>query len=436
MTLDANIGGAAANIKPLRIVGYFHLFPGEHNAGSETTVHAALRAMVNRGHEVRVICDRSLTAPYDIDGIKVVRPPRRGQQSWLEEFVADADLIVTHLDLTSQAMGLATNTKKPLAHFVHNSAQLKYWHVKERKCELAIFNSHWVAEAEQWEGQQLTIHPVVEPDHYRCERGKKITLVNPTPGKGVNTFKALARQMPDRQFLAVEGGYGEQVITESYENVEWMAHTPDIRHVFRKTKVLLMPSDYESYGRVGIEAACAGIPTIAHPTPGLTEAFGEAGIFCDRNDISAWYVEVDRLLTDEVYYRKRSASVLALADSLDPESEFDRLEESLIQTVQHWQHREDDKAMRMWTTDRRLYYDKDRRITTDKNQAVTLCCGIGGRIPEDEAIRLGFIPVPTHQVERGIDTKALSHPEENKAIASPEENKAAEEKKTRKKKVA
>src|ERR1041385_5710077 len=107
-------------MKPLRIIGYFHLAVPEHNAGSETTVWADLRAMVRRGHRVRIICDRSTTAPYTHDGIEVVRPPRRGVQSWLENFVRDADLLVTHLDLTSQAMQLAMAVKKPLCHFVHN----------------------------------------------------------------------------------------------------------------------------------------------------------------------------------------------------------------------------------------------------------------------------------------------------------------------------
>src|ERR1051326_1465259 len=98
----------------MRITAYFHLFPPEHNAGSETTVHAALRAMVDRGHTVSVVCDRSKTAPYEIDGIQVVRPPRRGVQSWLESFVRDSDLLVTHFDLTSQAMTLAIAVKIPL----------------------------------------------------------------------------------------------------------------------------------------------------------------------------------------------------------------------------------------------------------------------------------------------------------------------------------
>ena len=434
----------------MKIFGYFHLFPKEHNAGSETTVHAALRAMARRGHEVTVICDRSKTAPYEIDGISVIRPPRRGIQSWLEATVSPADLLVTHLDLTNQAMMLALATKKPLVHFIHNDAQLKYWRVIPLKAQLVVFNSHWIAEKEEdwsyssnekapkyvWPGPSVVVHPVVEAEHYRCDRGTMITLVNPTPGKGANTLKALARQMPEREFLAVEGGYGEQIITapdsdpktRATGNIEWMAHTPDIRNVFRRTKILLMPSEYESYGRVGVEAACAGIPTIAHPTPGLKEAFGEAGIFIDRNDIAAWYVEIDRLLTDDLYYRKRSDAVLELAASLNPESEFDRLEEAFIQTVDQWAHKEN-VNVKMWTSDRWIYLMEDGSYRAVNNPgriptgAVKQIAGKGTSIPERTARENGWIGPDSEE------TKAVEEPEENKAISAPQETKARGRKK-------
>lgn len=355
-----------------------------------------------------------------------------------------ADLLITHLDLTSQAMQLAMSTKIPLVHFVHNDSQLMYWRVDARvpyKNALAVYNSHWLAAKQsQWAGQimprewlapSITIHPVVEPHHYRCERGDAITLVNPTPGKGVATFQALAVQMPDRKFLAVEGGYGEQMIVEpgsnprkprvveASGNIEWMAHTPDIREVFRKTKILLMPSDYESYGRVGIEAACAAIPTICHPTEGLKEAFGDAGIFIDRNDIAAWYVEIDRLLTDDLYYRKRSDIVLALADSLEPEKEFDRLEKAFLETVERWRRIGDPNPM-MWKSDRFIWKMGDGSFKAVSDQriptgAVTLYAGIGTEIPQEIALKNGwFTP----------EGKAVEAPEENKAIEAPAENKA------------
>lgn len=427
----------------MNICGYFHLFPPEHNAGSETTVHAALRAMVRRGHSVNVVCDRSKTAPYTIDGIEVVRPPRRGLQSWMAHFVKDADLLVTHLDLTNQAMMLALDTQKPLVHFVHNSAQLKYWHVNTVKCQLAVFNSHWIAEAEQWPGLQIVIHPVVEPEYYRCERGDSITLVNPTVGKGQKTFYDLAQMMPQRSFITAQGGYGDQVPCPKsttglgrvehvfYDaqgaegpclglpNVTHLKNDPDIRNVFRRTKVLLMPSDYESYGRVGIEAACAGIPTIAHPTPGLKEAFGDAAIFCDRNDVTAWFMEIERLFTDDVYYRKRSDTALELTASLIPEFEFDRLEEALLETSASWKRKDEVKNVKMWTSDRWIWKMGDGSFKAADDQriptgAVTLFAGKGTSIPEAIAREHGWI---------SVDAKAIEAPAENKAIESPEENK-------------
>lgn len=420
----------------MRIVLYLHLFPPEHNAGSETTVHAAMRAMVRRGHQVAVICDRSVTAPYEIDGIKVERPPRRGQQRWTQDFVRDADLLVTHLDLTSQAMQLALAVRKPLVHFIHNDAQLLYWRVNTLKAQLVVFNSHWIAnkackwgserdKETLWPGPSVVVHPVVEPEHYRCEKGDAITLVNPTPGKGVATFKALAELMPDHRFLAVQGGYGEQKVTESYANIEWMSHTPDIREVFRKTRVLLMPSDYESYGRVGIEAACAGIPTIAHPTIGLKEAFGDAAIFINRNDTPAWRAELERLFNDDIYYQHCSRLALELADSLDPESEFDRLEQAFIETVERWENEKKGVEMNIWISDRKIWKTRtgfaeeiDGRIPQD---AVSLYAGIGTRVPRDVAVANGWIGNSSRILDTAEEVqKAIEKPLENKAFESPE----------------
>jgi len=434
----------------MKITALIHLFPPEHCAGSETTLHAALRSLARRGHEVKVICANSKTAPYEIDGISVVRPPRRGLQSWLEWYVRDSDLLVTHLDLTSQAMTLAMATKIPLIHFVHNDAQLACWRVDARvpyKNALTVYNSHWLAAKSSsyggftmpsdWVGPSVVVHPVVEKEHYVCERGTKITLVNPTPGKGVETFKALARLLPDRKFLAVEGGYGEQMILApdvppnrgtlpASGNIAWMAHTPDIRKVFRQTKILLMPSEYESFGRVGIEAACCGIPTIAHPTPGLKEAFGDAGIFIDRNEIAAWFNEVERLLTDDIYYHQRSQAVLDLVESIEPEKEFDRLEQAFIETIARYQTGEG-KLMKMWTCDRWIWKLRDGNYKATDDQripvdAVTLFAGKGTSVPEALAREHGWI-------DTDAQAKAVAAPAENKAIESPDENKQRKRKK-------
>lgn len=434
----------------MNILGLFHLYPNEHMAGSETTVHAALRAMVQRRHQVTVVCDRSKIAPYENEGVQVIRPPRRGRQRWLVELAHEADLLVTHLDLTGQAMSLGLDSKRPLAHFIHNDGQLAYWHVNTLKCQLAIFNSDWVVEKQQWSGHQITIHPVVEPHRYVCERGEGVTLVNPTATKGSATFYALAQRFPDIDFITAQGGYNYQVCCPSRDdaqpiirqhhkfydetgseqncyglpNVTHFKADPDIRNIFRRTRVLLMPSDYESYGRVGVEAACAGIPTIAHPTLGLKEAFGNAAIFCDREDVDSWAKEIDRLYTDEVYYRSRSDAALRLTQAFDPEREFNRLEAAFVATVERWTSKEQDDMAKQWTSDRRLYYTADGRITSDASKGVKLCCGVNGQISLDDAIKYGFVQPKTETTEPLLDTKALHEPPEDKAIHAPEATKA------------
>jgi glycosyltransferase involved in cell wall biosynthesis len=93
------------------------------------------------------------------------------------------------------------------------------------------------------------------------------------------------------------------------------------------TRVLLMPSRYESYGRTAIEAAASGIPTIAHPTPGLREALGAAGIYANRDNPDDWVTAIRALTSDPVAYSRRSRQVQKrfAASQVTSAGEIDRL---------------------------------------------------------------------------------------------------------------
>lgn len=464
------------------------MFPHLHNAGSEVTVHVALREMVRRGHQVVVVADRT-PEDYEIDGIQVrCLPKNQFHHAKVREYAKDADILITHLDCTSLAMGLAVDLGKPLAHFIHNHAQLGYWNTPPHKAQLVIFNSHWIAmnekyRGEPWPGESIIIHPVIEPEKYKCERGTKITFCNPTEGKGVATVHKLAESMPDYEFLIVEGIYGEQVappnLNEEWEawhpNIEHMKNSPDFRDVLRKSKVLLMPSNYESYGRCAVEAACAGIPSIVHPTQGLWEALGDgrrypavhteygvegtkviaketlplglfdgglvngAGIFCLRDDVPAWRAQIERLYADEVYYRSRSDAALKLAETFDPEGDFDRLEAALLKTVSDWKKAQEVNTVPMWVSDRRIWETTDGKLVAEVNgripqDATRMAAGIGSEIPEEVARKHGFLPpLETEPKEETtlLNSKSLSL-DEDKAIHAPSENKT----KGKRKKVA
>jgi glycosyltransferase involved in cell wall biosynthesis len=147
-------------------------------------------------------------------------------------------------------------------------------------------------------------------------RGDCITLVNANQNKGVTQFIAMARQMPDRKFLAVIPYYGELSVPPAPSNIEWIPFDDDIRNVLKRTRILVMPSYYESFGRIAVEAMYNGIPVLyskplATPkqpsgtTEGLEAWISPAGVACEREKIEEWARAIVGL-DDESIYAERS----------------------------------------------------------------------------------------------------------------------------------
>jgi hypothetical protein len=182
----------------------------------------------------------------------------------------------------------------------------------------------------------IVVPPPVRAEDYRTKPGQHVTLINATPDKGSAMFYALAERFPTARFLAVEGAYGVQDRRERH-NVTWVEHVAGDRMrgaVYRRTRVLLMPSVYESYGRCAVEAACSGIPTIAAPTPGLREALADAGHYAERNDVDAWAAHLGRLLTPAAW-SAASEAALARAAELHTDADLDRWA-TAVEGVSRW----------------------------------------------------------------------------------------------------
>ena len=312
----------------MRVLAWVHLYAPDHCAGAEMMLHEILLGLRARGHDVHVICDSS-TAP-DFEGVPITT--RSSLTAVERERLLDwADIVITHLDRTREVVAALAH-RRPLVHLVHNDRQLTHHRVKPNDAQLVVANSQWIAGAIKWPGETIVVPPPVDPARYRTPRtdADSLTLVNLSAEKGARTFWALASALPDRPFLGVVGGYGPQVIPSVIpSNVTIVEHGPDIAAVYARTRILLMPSGYESWGRVGIEAAASGIPTIAHPTPGLLESLGSAGIFADRNNTPAW-VETVLALDDPDVYACHSRLSLARSAALAPGPSLDRLEQAMM----------------------------------------------------------------------------------------------------------
>lgn len=315
----------------MRLLAMLHAYPEHHNAGAEWMVHTLLRAAAARGHEVDVVL--SNPAPggsYMLDGVRV-HPFRSKSDPF--DYADDATVIVTHLENTQRASTIGKMRGVPVAHVLHNTFdQTKSW-LRKGPCNLAVYNSEWMrADYEAWldavkapRPDSVVIRPPVLAEDYATGHGDHVTLINLFPPKGSGTFWALAERMPDVRFLAVTGGYGEQDVRD-LPNVEVLPNTPGHQmreKVYARTKILLMPSAYESWGRVGVEAMASGIPVIAHPTPGLRESLGTAGVFVDRDDVDGWEKQIRRLLTPRAF-GAASKRAKARSAELDPAEDLKR----------------------------------------------------------------------------------------------------------------
>ncbi len=131
-----------------------------------------------------------------------------------------------------------------------------------------------------------------------------VTMVNPDFNKGVAIFAKLAQvcatELPEQKFLVInsrsnfvekvallhEYGEGKENVHpmsgQSFPNVLMSAATNDMRLVYEKTKVAMLPSlAYESWGRIASEALLNDIPVLATRIGGIPEAVGEGGIILD-----------------------------------------------------------------------------------------------------------------------------------------------------------
>lgn len=321
-----------------------HLYTPYHNAGAELAAHGMLRALAARGHQVDVLLSRDhpgISESYVHDGVTVhPRQDKSDPLRWLND--RKPNVIITHLENTDRASILGKQYGVPVVHLLHNTFEPSRAAVAQYHPALAVANTQWMLEDLQdwWQVDQgdrpmpstLVVHPPVSVAEYATKPGDHITLINLSDDKGSGMFYALAKRFPDRKFLGVVGAYGDQVRLD-LPNVEILDHVPGNRmreQVYARTKVLLAPSWYESYGRVAVEAACSGIPVIAHPTPGLREALGGAGIFADREDVDAWEENLRRLLSPRGW-SAASKRVKAHAQQIDTAGDLstfcDRIEE-------------------------------------------------------------------------------------------------------------
>ena len=306
----------------MRIVCLTHYYIEENRAGGELMVHAILKSLVDAGHDVTALITSTTRLNNIVDGVKVIYGCDRARV--LDTY--DYDLLISQFDNTDIALENAHKRNKPVMLVVHNDMPFTKNSVsKLNENDFVVYNTEWIKNQFKTPCKSMVVHPpiVINKPKVQVER-KYVTLVNVTKEKGAMLFYALARSMPNVTFLAVKGGYWkDRQVVLSQPNVLVIENTPDMcNDVYAKSKIVIMPSSYESYGMVAAEAISYGIPVISSPLDGLKENLGDAGIYIPLTDIPAWVDNIRQLFSNDDYYNAQSKKCLEVSATKDSKKEL------------------------------------------------------------------------------------------------------------------
>lgn len=255
-------------------------YPPERFIGSEMMTHQLVKALIRSGAEVRA-ATTGTSNRWEFEGVQVTQD------------LTGCDVLVTHADMPR--VGWVHRIPKQVA-VCHNLEAGVLLSMHNNRFALVVCNSDAMrAELEQREPQPYMVVRPPSPPQAGLSRGELVTVVNLNENK-VGRFWDIARVLPEQGFLAVLGGYGEQVIPAMVpSNVEVLEHVPQHlmgERVWSRTRLLLAPSERESWNMTASEALAYGIATVTTDHPGVRENLGDTATYVDRDDIDGWVAAI------------------------------------------------------------------------------------------------------------------------------------------------
>lgn len=255
-------------------------------AGSEIYLHRVCKYLMSKGHEVKAVT--RYPENYTYEGIEVYKmaPNYKHCNNSLWDW---ADLVFCQLSGTYWAMNKQRMVNKKVINFAHNNAG--YPQVDIRKNCFTVYNCENTKKELNYKQESFVLYPPVNYRDFKKVNRKDaeyVTLINHNENKGGRILIEIAKRLPKVKFLAVQGGYYHQITDNKVKNIKYVGITDDISKYLAMTKLMIAPSEYESFGMAQIEALCCDIPVIASDIPGFRESLSDSAIFVNRNNIDEW----------------------------------------------------------------------------------------------------------------------------------------------------
>lgn len=265
----------------MTLAAFLHGYPPFWSMGGETSTHRTLRVVP--GATVFTTTPES----YVLDDVKVMPSTGASYQSIMADAeTVGASVLYGHSVMSQETVRAAKKMRIPSILAVH--APPRYGGDLRRAWSSAtvrLYNTE-VARRDWHDAKGWLLHPPVgEPSTIVSGPHDALTLTSSLLNKGAERVLALAERRPDQRFILVESPahptHGDPLFWEKAEktpNVEiWpRLHPDEMGRLWAETRILLVPSRYETYGMSALEAAWHSIPSVHVDTAHVREGIGTA----------------------------------------------------------------------------------------------------------------------------------------------------------------
>jgi glycosyltransferase involved in cell wall biosynthesis len=258
------------------------------------------------------------------EGVEVVtvpglgRAPRPAALRAVRAAVAGTDLV--HLNLSDQGdapgvLGALATQRRPVVATLHNAIpERARWRdavslAALRAVDVLITPSAAVGRAAQAYRRpvRIVLNGLDPVDPVDCPRGvmglPEDALVVGGVGR-LHEQKAwhvlagaaaiVRRTRPDVRFVVIGQGPLHDALADS--GLDLLGPLPDAAALIAGFDVLAVPSRYEAFGYVALEALQVGTPVVAADVGGLPEVVGDAGVLVEQGDPEALAAAIEGLL--------------------------------------------------------------------------------------------------------------------------------------------
>lgn len=285
--------------------------------GLEMMSHELAKAWQSTGKSVRIVTNTPIGEASEIEGLQVDRFP--SEKDWWHH-LHWADVFVQNgISLRSLYRPVLTGTPFVIIHqgllSGVESPPVRTW-LKRRATHLGANVAVSGAVADTIPGAVVripnTFRPVFEQREANSARrgllfvGRLVSqkrasvaveALRQLRSRGVDTTLTICGDGPERE--ALEQQIKRQNLSNRVELAGWADPETLARH-YRSAKLLLVPSQYEAFGIVALEAIASGCPVVATRTGGLPEAVGDCGLLVPPNDPDSLADAVERALHPDV----------------------------------------------------------------------------------------------------------------------------------------